>query len=81
MVKLKLASLPENVTWPEIYGAAMLAGIGFTMSIFISDLAFADPEFVEKAKVGVMAASLLSAFIGIGMLKYYYSTHEWKMKT
>ncbi len=78
MVKLKWASLPDNVKWPEIYGAAMLAGIGFTMSIFISDLAFDDLTIIENAKVGVMTASLISAFLGLFMLKYYYYKRDKK---
>jgi len=78
MVWLKIADLPENVSWPEIYGAAMLAGIGFTMSIFISDLAFDDTEIIQKAKVGVMVASLLAAFIGMLMLKIYYDKRDSK---
>ncbi len=65
VVKLKIAALPEGVTWNQIYGAAFLAGIGFTMSMFISDLAFEDDEFKQIAKVGIMAASMLSATIGI----------------
>ncbi len=65
VVKLKIASLPEGVTWKQIYGAAFLAGIGFTMSMFISDLAFKEDEFKQIAKVGIMAASLLSAVIGM----------------
>ncbi len=65
VVKLKIATLPEGVTWNQIYGAAFLAGIGFTMSMFISDLAFEDDEFKQIAKVGIMAASMLSATIGI----------------
>jgi len=65
VVKLKIASLPAGVTWNHIYGAAFLAGIGFTMSMFISDLAFKDDEFKQIAKVGIMAASLLSAIIGM----------------
>lgn len=76
VVKLKIATLPENVAWPEIYGAAMLAGIGFTMSIFISDLAFDDIVLIEKAKVGVMIASVLSALIGVFMLKRYYNKRD-----
>ncbi len=64
-VWLKVASLPEGVTWKHIYGVAFLAGIGFTMSMFISDLAFADEEFKQIAKVGIMAASLISATIGM----------------
>ena len=65
LVKFKIASLPEGVTWNQIYGVAFLAGIGFTMSMFISDLAFKDESFKQIAKVGIMTASLLSAIIGM----------------
>ena len=65
MVKLKIAVLPDGVTWNQIYGVAFLAGIGFTMSMFISDLAFKDDEFKQIAKVGIIAASLISAIIGM----------------
>lgn len=65
VVKFKLASLPEGVSWHQIYGVAFLAGIGFTMSMFISDLAFKEESFKQIAKVGIMAASAISAIIGI----------------
>ena len=65
VVRLKLASLPEGVRWSHIYGAGMLAGIGFTMSMFISDLAFVEEKYIQIAKVGIMAASLLSAVLGM----------------
>ena len=65
VVKLKIAELPQGVTWRHIYGAAFLAGIGFTMSMFISDLAFKEEEFKQIAKVGIMAASGISAIIGM----------------
>ena len=65
MVKLKWASLPEGVSWKQIYGVALLAGIGFTMSIFISELAFNDEAFKQIAKVGIMAASLLAGVLGM----------------
>jgi len=65
VVKLKIASLPKDVTWNHIYGVSFLAGIGFTMSMFISDLAFKDDELKQIAKVGIIAASLLSAIIGM----------------
>ena len=65
MVWLKISVLPEGVTWKQIYGVAFLAGIGFTMSMFISDLAFAEDEFKQIAKVGIMSASLISATIGM----------------
>jgi NhaA family Na+:H+ antiporter len=65
VVKFKIASLPEGVTWNHIYGASFLAGIGFTMSMFISDLAFKDESFKQIAKVGIIAASIISAIIGM----------------
>ncbi|NOX85415.1 MAG: Na+/H+ antiporter NhaA [Chlorobi bacterium] len=68
LVWLKIAALPEGVTWKQIYGVAFLAGIGFTMSMFISDLAFKDEEFKQIAKVGIMAASFISAVIGMTWL-------------
>jgi NhaA family Na+:H+ antiporter len=68
MVKLKVAVLPEGVTWKHIYGVGLLAGIGFTMSIFISGLAFADESMVQVAKVGIFAASLISAVAGLLVL-------------
>ncbi len=68
MVKFKLAVLPEGVSWKQLYGVAMLAGIGFTMSIFISELAFNDEALKQIAKVGIMTASLIAAVIGMGWL-------------
>ncbi len=68
IIKLKLAVLPEGVGFRDIYGAALLAGIGFTMSIFISDLAFSDPQVIQIAKVGIFTASILSAFLGVFIL-------------
>jgi NhaA family Na+:H+ antiporter len=65
MVWLKISTLPEGVSWKQIYGVAFLAGIGFTMSIFISDLAFSKDEYKQIAKVGIMAASFISATIGM----------------
>jgi NhaA family Na+:H+ antiporter len=60
-VKLGRASLPEGVTWMQVYGAACLAGIGFTMSLFITDLAFEDAALAAEAKIGIIAASLAAA--------------------
>lgn len=65
VVKFKLAVLPEGVSWKQIYGVAFLAGIGFTMSIFIAELAFDSEEKKQIAKVGIMAASFISAVIGM----------------
>ncbi|MEZ5084303.1 MAG: Na+/H+ antiporter NhaA [Bacteroidales bacterium] len=68
MVKLKMASLPEGLTWRHIYGAGLLGGIGFTMSIFIAGLAFVSDEFIQIAKVGIFTASFLAAVAGLLIL-------------
>jgi Na+:H+ antiporter, NhaA family len=70
IVKMKISSLPKGVDFKQIYGAALLAGIGFTMSIFISDLAFSDAQTIQIAKVGVFAASILAAILGMTLLSY-----------
>jgi NhaA family Na+:H+ antiporter len=70
IVKMKISSLPTGVDFKQIYGAALLAGIGFTMSIFISDLAFTDAHQIQIAKVGVFAASILAAILGMTLLSY-----------
>lgn len=68
-VKLKLATEPEGVSWKKIYAASILAGIGFTMSLFIANLAFASPELLDTAKVGILSGSLISGIIGFLILK------------
>lgn len=65
VVRMKLAALPKGIEWNHIYGAAFLAGIGFTMSMFISDLAFENEKYIQIAKVGIMAASFISAVLGM----------------
>lgn len=62
--KLKLSSLPEGSTWRHILGVGLLAGIGFTMSIFIAILSFKDPLFVSEAKLSILITSLLAGVIG-----------------
>ena len=64
VVKLRVASLPDAVSWRHLHGAAWLGGIGFTMSIFITTLAFTDGILVLEAKVGVLVASVVSGVIG-----------------
>jgi NhaA family Na+:H+ antiporter len=63
-VKLDLGRLPEGVGWGHIVGAAAVAGIGFTVSLFIIGLAFEDPRLVEGAKTGVLVGSLLAGAVG-----------------
>ncbi|HET6940667.1 MAG TPA: Na+/H+ antiporter NhaA [Sphingomicrobium sp.] len=70
-VRSGLAPRPDHVRWSELYGASVLCGIGFTMSLFIGSLAFpASPEDVEAAKVGTIAGSLLSALLGYVVLRF-----------
>jgi NhaA family Na+:H+ antiporter len=68
-VKLGFSSLPEGLQWKHILGAGILAGIGFTMSIFITLLAFDDVLMINQAKIAVMIASLVAGFIGYVWLK------------
>jgi NhaA family Na+:H+ antiporter len=67
-VTIGKAERPDGVTWAQIYGGACLAGIGFTMSIFVGQLAFADPENMDRAKIGILVASLLAAAWGSAIL-------------
>ena len=62
--RLGWVSKPRGLSWRHIYGASWLAGIGFTMSLFIASLAFSDPELIAIAKVSILAASLVSAIGG-----------------
>ena len=70
-LKLKLASLPHGTTGRQIMAVGVLCGIGFTMSIFISTLAFGAhaPELIVWAKLGILIGSLLAAFVGYALLK------------
>ncbi len=69
-IKSKIATLPKNSTMSQIFGVSLLGGIGFTMSIFVADLAFlGSPDFIFQAKVGVLAASLFSGVSGYLWLK------------
>lgn len=63
-VKSNLADLPKESTWPALFGIGILGGIGFTMSIFIANLAFYRPELIAQAKVGIFGASLLAGILG-----------------
>ncbi len=68
-VKSGVSQMPRGVTWPHIYGAAWLAGIGFTMSLFISDLAFAASPLLDVAKVGILIASLIAGITGWSIIR------------
>jgi NhaA family Na+:H+ antiporter len=69
MIKLKFGVLPANSTWKQIAGVALLGGVGFTMSLFISGLAFDDQTHIEQAKYGILIASLIAGVSGILVLR------------
>ena len=67
-VRLGAARLPDGVDWLQVYGVAVVAGIGFTMSLFVATLAFPDPATTASAKLAVLTGSLLSGMIGFVIL-------------
>jgi NhaA family Na+:H+ antiporter len=67
-VRAGLAALPAGVSWRSLLGTGILGGIGFTMAIFITSLAFPDPALAAASKLGVIAASVLAAGLGIACL-------------
>jgi NhaA family Na+:H+ antiporter len=67
-IRLKLCSLPTGATWPQVFGVGTLAGIGFTVSLLISDLAFDNGDLVREGKIGILAASLIAGVLGLGLL-------------
>ncbi len=69
MVKSGLAQLPHGVSWAHIYGLSALAGIGFTMSLFIGGLSFDDATLMNEVRLGVLLASVISAVIGFAVLR------------
>ncbi|OIV42309.1 Na+/H+ antiporter NhaA [Flavobacterium johnsoniae] len=69
-VSAGLCALPKNLKWAHILGAGMLGGIGFTMSIFITLLAFNDPETILYSKISILIASLLAGALGFAYLKF-----------
>ncbi|SFG88912.1 Na+/H+ antiporter NhaA [Pedobacter insulae] len=68
-VKIKLARLPSGANWKHVMGVGMLAGIGFTMSIFISLLSFADLSHILEAKFAILCTSLIAGLLGFVFLK------------
>lgn len=68
-VQLKIAVLPTHVTWKHITGIAMLAGVGFTMSLFVTGLAFKNASMIDDAKYGILLASLIAGIAGTIVLR------------
>lgn len=68
-IKLKVAELPVNSTWTHVMGVGFMAGVGFTMSLFITTLAFEDKHLIADAKVGILMASLIAGLVGYAILR------------
>ena len=67
-----LPDLPNNSNWMSLYGVAILTGIGFTMSLFVGNLAFVEnTEYIDGVKIGVLSGSLLSTIFGYFLLLLY----------
>ncbi|MGB3166258.1 MAG: Na+/H+ antiporter NhaA [Alteraurantiacibacter sp.] len=82
-VKLGIVAKPPGCSWPEVWGVSILCGIGFTMSLFIGELAFTDTAYGEaaaglrdSAKIGILAGSLISAVLGYAVLRMTTSHPE-----
>ena len=75
-VKLGLASRPKDANWIQVYGVSLLCGIGFTMSLFIGGLAFADAAMADAVKIGVLMGSIASALLGYAVLRFASATNR-----
>ena len=70
-IKFKFAEMPSNSDWIQLYGVGILAGIGFTMSLFVGNLAFSSAnEYLDGVKIGVLSGSLLSTLVGYSLLLF-----------
>ncbi|MEM6603909.1 MAG: Na+/H+ antiporter NhaA, partial [Pseudomonadota bacterium] len=79
-IKIGLAERPEGSSWLEIYAMSILAGIGFTMSLFIGLLAFSDPILQAEVKIGVILGSLLSTIWAVIVIKYIEAQRQKHIK-
>ena len=78
-IKTKIAQMPNNSNWYNFYGVGVLTGIGFTMSLFVGNLAFVNNlEYMDGVKIGVLTGSLLSTLFGYFLL--LFSSKKWSTK-
>jgi NhaA family Na+:H+ antiporter len=68
-VTLGIGRLPTGSTWRQILGVGVVAGIGFTVALFVASLAFTDPELVDSAKIGILVGSLVAGIAGFALLR------------
>jgi NhaA family Na+:H+ antiporter len=77
--KLNIIEVPRDIKNFHIVGVSFMAGIGFTMAIFIAGLAFAEsPVFIASAKIGILIGSLISAILGYSILRWYPAIMRWQ---
>lgn len=76
MVRFAKLELPKGVNWTHILGVGLLAGIGFTVSIFVTELAYVGSTYIDLSKISIFIASIISAILGLLVL--YYSTRRHK---
>ncbi|WP_095996273.1 Na+/H+ antiporter NhaA [Massilibacteroides vaginae] len=69
LVKLRIASFPAGMNTRNLFGVSLLSSIGFTMSLFITSLAFTNPDYIMQSKIGIFVASLTGGFLGYFVLK------------
>src|SRR5690606_24125903 len=68
-VRLKIGRMPVGATWRQVLGVAMVAGIGFTVALFVTELAFDEHHLADQAKVGILAASAVAGILGYVFLR------------
>jgi NhaA family Na+:H+ antiporter len=69
VIRTGLADMPRGITWGQIYGVAILAGVGLTMALFVSDLAFDSERLMSYSRAGIMTASAICAVVGYFVLR------------
>lgn len=75
-VRFGIGSIPRDIGWLQILGASLLGGIGFTMSIFITGLAFEDETLIAQSKFAILIASLLAGTVGYVLVRYSREIHS-----
>jgi len=74
--KFKITKLPQGLRWVDILGVGVLGGVGFTMSIFVTLLAFDDAQLIDQSKIAIMVSSLAAGIIGYLILKARSKQHR-----
>lgn len=75
-VRLGLADLPSGVGWGQLHAVSVLGGIGFTMSLFVSGLAFSEPALADVSKIAILSASSISGAAGWILLRFFWKTRQ-----